>query len=358
MIPPIQKRRNTILNHLQRRTLADLREIVYRVLGPFAYEELRGETLTEKAVAFLERAAQSEDESAFLTAIESQLDIGQGEGQLFFNSARESYRQENYTEAAKDFGIALGMGQNSGAYLLRGMSYFQQRNYEAALADLNRAIEIDPTDAYTYIQRARVLSVMDRYRDAFKDFQSAIDLEPERDLYHRWFGHARYAKGYYPSALESFNEAVKLQNAPADHNYRWRGLAYLQLEENAKAHRDLKEAYSLSPDTGDNAFWYAISCSLMAYIEEATSAWHKAEQVAARETDPILSQRKVARQEAVAGHANIACAYYEDMLSESQEAFTYQMELCHLELLAKLFPARPDLADLAAWFKGALSPRK
>jgi tetratricopeptide (TPR) repeat protein len=51
--------------------------------------------------------------------------------------------------------------------------------YEA-LADLNRAIELNPEDAASaFASRGETFRLMDRYEDALADFNRAIELDPD-----------------------------------------------------------------------------------------------------------------------------------------------------------------------------------
>ena len=49
-------------------------------------------------------------------------------------------------------------------------------NYDAALADLNRAIQLDPTYALAYNNRGQTYVHLGKYREAIADWQQAADL--------------------------------------------------------------------------------------------------------------------------------------------------------------------------------------
>jgi len=52
------------------------------------------------------------------------------------------------------------------------------QRYDKALADLNRAIELDPADARALTSRANTYRLMKRYDEALADLSQAIELEP------------------------------------------------------------------------------------------------------------------------------------------------------------------------------------
>ena len=55
----------------------------------------------------------------------------------------------------------------------------EQREYEAALADYDRAIELDPTDAVAYNNRAAANVSLGRINEARADLQQAVVLARE-----------------------------------------------------------------------------------------------------------------------------------------------------------------------------------
>ena len=83
-------------------------------------------------------------------------------------------------------------------------------DYQLILADLNKAIDLAPDFAYSYYNRANVLSQLKDYKAAIVSYNEAIDLEPS------------LAEAYYN-----------------------RGLTYIFLGENAKGVVDLSKAGEL-----------------------------------------------------------------------------------------------------------------
>ena len=54
---------------------------------------------------------------------------------------------------------------------------------EDALADLNRAIELDPGDAQAIAGRGETYRCLERYDEAQADFSRAIELDPDDTEY-------------------------------------------------------------------------------------------------------------------------------------------------------------------------------
>ncbi|MGK7907510.1 MAG: tetratricopeptide repeat protein, partial [Synechococcus sp.] len=53
--------------------------------------------------------------------------------------------------------------------------------YEEALADYNRAIELNPDDAWAIGSRGQAYRAMERYDEALEDFTRALELDPSLD---------------------------------------------------------------------------------------------------------------------------------------------------------------------------------
>jgi tetratricopeptide (TPR) repeat protein len=53
--------------------------------------------------------------------------------------------------------------------------------YEAALADFSRALELDPNDAWDWAHRGETYRQMGQYEAALADFSRALELDPNND---------------------------------------------------------------------------------------------------------------------------------------------------------------------------------
>ena len=74
--------------------------------------------------------------------------------------------------------IAFVTGQDAEAYVLRGDWYSESENYEKAISEYNRAIEIDPQYADAYIGRGGVYQVKGELDKALADYDKAISINP------------------------------------------------------------------------------------------------------------------------------------------------------------------------------------
>ena len=93
--------------------------------------------------------------------------------------------------------------ENADAYHKGGDTYDEKGEYDKAIADYNKAIELNPNDADAYYNRGCTYGEMGEYEKAIADFNKAIELNPHD------------AGAYYNRAL-AYKEKVELPKAVSD----------------------------------------------------------------------------------------------------------------------------------------------
>ena len=103
--------------------------------------------------------------------------------------ARRKYEQGDYQGALADLNRALQLEPNNvRARLGRGAMKVRVKDYQGALADFNRAIQLEPNSAKGYINRGGVRSLqfqgIQDNKGALADLNRAIQLDPsDADAY-------------------------------------------------------------------------------------------------------------------------------------------------------------------------------
>jgi tetratricopeptide (TPR) repeat protein len=115
-----------------------------------------------------------------------------------------------------------------------------QYEYERALSDLDRAVELDPTFAWSHYERGVALNELGRPREAVESFSRAIEMEPlnAKPFEHRGWTHALL--GDHRRALADFDRAIDL--APAGDPslpslYEWRARSQEKLDRDGPSTR-------------------------------------------------------------------------------------------------------------------------
>ena len=72
--------------------------------------------------------------------------------------------------------------RNADAYFSRGIAYRNKDEHDRAIADYNKAIEIDPKLAAAYRSRGNAYADKGEYDRAIMDYTKAIEIDPKDEL--------------------------------------------------------------------------------------------------------------------------------------------------------------------------------
>ncbi|RPI35902.1 MAG: tetratricopeptide repeat protein, partial [Hyphomicrobiaceae bacterium] len=124
--------------------------------------------------------------------------------------------------------IERGGGRNetvATAYLNRCDAYAFEGQHDQALADCNKAIELNPSELHGFVTRGRIHALRRSHNLAVRDMSEAIRLKPHlAELYYNR-GTVYAAAGLPDRAAEDFAEALRLEPNAAQ-VYISRGILY------------------------------------------------------------------------------------------------------------------------------------
>ena len=164
----------------------------------------------------------------------------------------------------------LPYGKATGSYkthLLRGIEKMSSGDYEEASREFTHAISLSLNSAIAYIGRGDAKYKLERYSEAFTDYDIAIQLKPYASAY-KGRGNVRHKWKEYTKAIADYDEAIRLD--PNDANaYIKRGYAKSGLELYFDAVLDFVEAIHLDSNDADAYFgrglmWHAVNDGKMA----------------------------------------------------------------------------------------------
>jgi TonB family protein len=136
-------------------------------------------------------------------------------------------------------------------YIDRGAAYQSKGEPHKALADFNRAIQLDPKSARAYCDRAILEEVLLREPSkALADYNEAIRLAP--DFQRAYFNRGTYflEQHSYERAIADYSRAIQL--IPDLGAYGARAYAYAKKGDRARAATDATAAIKLKPTSGNN----------------------------------------------------------------------------------------------------------
>ena len=97
------------------------------------------------------------------------------------------------------------------SYFHRGLAYREQGDYVRAIADYDKAIELQADYAQAYNNRGIVYSVQGDYVRAIADHDKAIELRPNFSGAYNNRGVAYKGQGDYVRAIADYDKAIELQ---------------------------------------------------------------------------------------------------------------------------------------------------
>src|SRR2546430_2285441 len=69
--------------------------------------------------------------------------------------------------------------KGGGDHLARGVELAQQKQYDAAIAEFDKAVEADPKDPRNYTNRGTAYRASGKFAEAMADFSKAIEVAPQ-----------------------------------------------------------------------------------------------------------------------------------------------------------------------------------
>jgi serine/threonine protein kinase len=226
--------------------------------------EERFATVQEFAVALEEAYAQALENSRSQTRISSWSD--------YLQEGNSLYEQQRYAEAVNMYSQALALNPTAlQAYYHRGLACRMLQNYQQALTDYNRVLELAPNDPiipFVYNSRGYANFALQRYPEALADYNRALVLSPNLANAYINRGTAYLRQGALALALADYQRAVELEPQSPVAYYN-RGNVYDDLGDTQKALADFDRALAL--DSG-----YANAYANRGYIYRKLGEYQKA----------------------------------------------------------------------------------
>ncbi len=198
------------------------------------------------------------------------------------------------------------------AYTNRGAILKENRDFQGALADFNKAIKLGKRDFKAYSNRGAIYTDLGEYQNAAEDYKKAIFLKPDHPQVLADYGYALMNSGDIRGAISNFDKAIQFNNhspevyanrgtakyqlgdfngairdyetaSTQDPNYLNahfnRGLARININEYQKAISDFLLALKIKPEYAEAYSNMGISWSRLGNMEKAFEAYDKAIQI-------------------------------------------------------------------------------
>ena len=138
--------------------------------------------------------------------------------------------------------------KDTAAYLKRGG--ISGNNYDKAIADCTKIIELDPRNARAYYGRGWAYEKKGEWDKAIADYSKIIELEPENALAYQNRGLAYESTGKLDKAITDYTKVIGLDSKNAQ-AYCDRGYVYYDKNKFSRAVADLEKCLELNPKIDD-----------------------------------------------------------------------------------------------------------
>jgi len=129
--------------------------------------------------------------------------------------------REHYEEALDHLDDALESAENNNVQLTnkifvnRGAAFQKQNNYEEALNNYSKAIDIDKTNPNVFVYRGNLHYRRKNYEKALDDFKKVLELDPNNHVAQYNLGMCYFRQDNKLKACDAFHKACELGNKNA-----------------------------------------------------------------------------------------------------------------------------------------------
>ena len=165
------------------------------------------------------------------------------QGHIFYNNRGIDYGEKGeYDLAIKDFEKALELNSKfAEAYNNLGNSYDDKGDFDKAIAAFNMAIKLKSDFVDAYVNRGVAYGKRDKFDEAINNFTTAININQYHAEAYYSLGNVYLLTGEFEKAIANYDMSLKLDPEDAI-SYCHRGLSQLNLREWDKAKTDLTAA--------------------------------------------------------------------------------------------------------------------
>ncbi len=165
------------------------------------------------------------------------------------NRANFRRDQGRIDEALVDYDAAITIKPDGALYNSRAKLYFNQKKYDLAMEDYNRAIALDASEGEYYINRGAVFALNNQLQRALEDFNKGLELKPDHANGFKNRSLVFQSFGQWENAMSDISTYLRLHPEDADLWYE-RGRIKNILKRPQEALHDLDRAIQLNKNQG------------------------------------------------------------------------------------------------------------
>lgn len=179
-------------------------------------------------------------------------------GEIYFYTSLAYQRQKNTKRAVDLLDEALKLAPDAKSYLNNRALFLQElEQYDKALIDMNKLIEIDPKITQSYIHRASIFQDLKQFENARKDYLKALALGTSDNMVYADLANVYLLMDDYENARRNFEIFLTKneQNPSAYSNYAY---ALFDMKDYTKSLENFEKAYKLEDNEIDTLIGLAV----------------------------------------------------------------------------------------------------
>jgi tetratricopeptide (TPR) repeat protein len=186
------------------------------------------------------------------------------------------YLQLDYNGAILDYNKAIELNPKlAGAYNDRGLMKWYLKDYRGAIMDYDKAIELISNSADVYCNRGLAKHDIKDYKGAMTDFNKALEIDP---LFYKAYhnrGRLKDKLNDYQGAIVDYNKAIEINPKLAE-AYSNRGVVKQKLQDDQGAILDYNLAIEINPTLIESYYNRGLTKHNLQNYREAIADFDKA----------------------------------------------------------------------------------
>lgn len=197
---------------------------------------------------------------------------------------------KEYEKALKDYNRYIELNKTDALiFSNRGNLHGLMGNYELALKDYSKAAELDSTKVDTYVNKGVTYIRMEQYDKAVKELNTAAQMEPDNVAVYANRAYAFLQAGLLEQAIQDYDFVIANSVDNSD-NYFYRGIANYRLQNYQEAIRDNTTALQINPQSSGSYLNRSAAYNKLGEYRKALDDALKAKEMGQNVRDTYLNE--------------------------------------------------------------------
>ena len=162
-----------------------------------------------------------------------------------------------------------GIAETAADYNTRGIAKVAKGDFDGAIADYTRALELDPKFAAAYRRRGIAKQAKSDFDGAIADFNRALEFDPKLAMAYADRGISHFSIRHWSEALKDFNHFLDLSRDEQDYPRLFVWMIAARLNGADAANKDLTAYLDRRPNTEPSDWFPNVAGHLLGKVTEA-----------------------------------------------------------------------------------------